>query len=117
MINFMDWILFFLFLFYLWLNWRDYRAGSSKTHQWVVPRVGRKRGAVMVCCILSLWSIVGLGIFISPTDQTSRLGNGLMILTMLLLQIALLRRSECCQPRRDDEPPDDPPLQSVAERG
>ena len=100
----MDWMLSFLLLFCIWLNWRDRRAGYSKTHQWIVPRVSWKRGAVLVGCFLSLWAIVGLEIFVSPPDQTSRLGKILMILAMLLMQVVLLRRSECFQPRRDDEP-------------
>ncbi len=91
-----------LFLVSLWANWRDFRSGVHQTHQWVIPKVSRRRVAVLIACILSQWIIVGGVILVSGEGELSQLASVLMVLTMLSLQVALARRSEFFQARGVD---------------
>ena len=91
-----------LFLLSLWLTWRDYRAGFSKTHQWVIPKVSRGRAVVLTCVNLSWWVFLGVAIlFPTPKSRLSPTAIVLMVLTMLVMQVTLARRSEFFQPRGD----------------
>lgn len=99
MLNMLNFSFAGLFVLYLWANWRDHRLPFFRDHRWVIPKLTRTRAVKMALGFVILWGITLTVIFFSPKTEFSELGEVCMVLTMVLAQVCILRRTEFFQVR------------------